>query len=113
SRCSRASARRRSNTPRPLRDGAPLSGFRFAPAWSDRNGPTGAKRNPDKIPIPQERPMTPSALLRDFESLSHDARMRRMVEIGRRSVRDATLLATLAALARGDFGERLLALQSC
>jgi hypothetical protein len=57
--------------------------------------------------------MTPNALLREFESLSHDARMRRMVEIGRRSVRDATLLATLAALARGDFAERLLALQSC
>ncbi|HEX5273016.1 MAG TPA: hypothetical protein VFW33_21110, partial [Gemmataceae bacterium] len=58
------------------------------------------------------RPLTEQVLLRELESLAHDARMRRMVEVGRQSVRDRAAAATLTALEAGGFYERLLALQA-
>jgi hypothetical protein len=54
-----------------------------------------------------------AALLRELASVPHDARMRRMAELGRAAAGDAQVAATLAALAGGGFHERLLALQSC
>jgi hypothetical protein len=53
--------------------------------------------------------MTPETLLRELETLSHDARMRRMVELGR----DAKSAPLVSELARGDFYQRLLAIQWC
>src|SRR5262249_49745156 len=64
-------------------------------------------------PHPTPRiPRTPNTLLRELEPLCHDARMRRMAELGRRAADDPAAAATLAALAEGDFYQRLLALQS-
>lgn len=57
--------------------------------------------------------MTPDELLCELESLTHDARMKRMVEIGRNATIDANAAATLNALEQGGLYERLLALQSC
>lgn len=57
--------------------------------------------------------MTPEHFLRELESLSHDARMRRMIETGRAARRDREAATLVAALAKGDFYQRLLALQSC
>ena len=57
--------------------------------------------------------MTPETLLSDLEPLSHAERIRSMVEIGRRSLTDSSVVAILATLERGDFYERLLSLQSC
>jgi hypothetical protein len=56
--------------------------------------------------------MSPEELLATLEKLTHNARMRWMVEMGRISG-DASVTATLAALEEGGFYERLLALQSC
>lgn len=57
--------------------------------------------------------MTPDELLHDLEFLTHDARMGRIVEIGRSATLDANAAATLDALEQGDFYSRGLALQSC
>lgn len=52
-------------------------------------------------------------LLRKLELLTHDARMRRMVELGQEAGTNPQTAELLAALERGGFYERLLALQSC
>src|SRR5436305_8495065 len=52
-------------------------------------------------------------LLRDLSPLSHDDRMRRMAELGRRSVTDSQAAGATDDLEKGGFYERLLALQSC
>lgn len=52
-------------------------------------------------------------LLRELEPLTHDARLRRMVELGRASRRDPRLAATLRDLARTDVYGRMLALAAC
>ncbi len=57
--------------------------------------------------------MTPDELLQQLEPLTHDARIRQMVEIGRLATRDNSVAATLNALEKGGFYERWLALQSC
>ena len=57
--------------------------------------------------------MKVSNLLRDLDASNHDARMRRMVEVGKLAASDASVAKTLAGLAEGGFYERLLALQSC
>jgi hypothetical protein len=57
--------------------------------------------------------MTPAELLRELEGVPHDARMRRMVEVGRRAREEPGVAAVLADLERGGFYERSLALQSC
>lgn len=51
--------------------------------------------------------------MRELEPLTHNARMRRMVEYGRRSIGDARVARTLDDLERGGFYERYLAMQSC
>jgi hypothetical protein len=56
---------------------------------------------------------TAPSLLRELEPLTHDARLRRMVEVGRQAGRDPAAAATLAALEAGGFYERLLALHAC
>ncbi|HVF11195.1 MAG TPA: hypothetical protein VNA16_10350, partial [Abditibacteriaceae bacterium] len=57
--------------------------------------------------------MTREELLHELESLTHDARMSRMVEIGRSATTDASVEATLSELECGGHYERRLALQSC
>ena len=57
--------------------------------------------------------MNATVLLQELEPLTHDARMRRMVEVGQTARTDTTVVETLQALERGGFHERLLALQSC
>lgn len=57
--------------------------------------------------------MTPAQLLRELEPLTHCARVRRMVEVGRLARGDASAAATLAALEQGGFYERWLSLQAC
>src|SRR5687767_8203566 len=57
--------------------------------------------------------MTRDELLHELESLTHDGRMRRMVEIGRDAATDGTDEATLSECERGGHYERRLALQSC
>lgn len=57
--------------------------------------------------------MTPDELLQQLEPLTHDARMRQMVEIGRLATHDTSVAATLNGLEKGGFYERWLALQSC
>ena len=52
-------------------------------------------------------------LLRELESVTHIARMRRMVEVGRAAKTDARMAQVIAELERGGFYERMLALQSC
>lgn len=54
-----------------------------------------------------------TALLRKLESRTHDARMRRMVELGQEAGTNPQTAELLAALEKGGFYERLLALQSC
>ena len=57
--------------------------------------------------------MNHTDLLQEFETLTHDARVQRMVALGRRARDDASVAAALASLERGDFYERWLALQAC
>lgn len=57
--------------------------------------------------------MTPEQLLQECETLSHRGRMRRMVEVGRMAASDTSVGETIAALARGNVYERVLAVQSC
>src|SRR5262249_44232951 len=52
-------------------------------------------------------------LLRDLEKLTHAERVRRLVEIGRRSLGDARLRVTLDELERGGSYERRLVLHAC
>jgi len=58
--------------------------------------------------------MTHETLLRELETLPHGARLRRMAELGRQSLTDATISPVLATLAQAEdvFG-RTLALASC
>lgn len=51
--------------------------------------------------------------MKELEPLTHDARMRRMLEVGRQAAQDAVVAAALTALEQGGFYERWLALQSC
>src|ERR1051326_220570 len=55
--------------------------------------------------------MTVDELLRDLETLSHTARVRRMIDLGRRN--DAESHALIAVLEAGGFYERSMALYSC
>lgn len=57
--------------------------------------------------------MTPSRLLKELEPLTHDGRVRRMVEVGRLASTDSSGADTLDSLERGTFYERRLALVSC
>src|SRR4051794_22978333 len=57
--------------------------------------------------------MTASELLHELEPLTHDARSRRMVELGRAAAHDSAVAATLEALGRGGTFERMLALLAC
>ncbi len=55
--------------------------------------------------------MTRDELLDQLEALSHVERVRAMIALGRRG--DAEARELIAALERGDFYERFLALYSC
>jgi hypothetical protein len=57
--------------------------------------------------------MTPAALLRQLDSLTHAGRMHRLVELGQQSLTNPRLAAALARLEEGGFHERLLSLQAC
>lgn len=57
--------------------------------------------------------MNSKTLLQTLEPLTHQARMGQMVEIGRQSRNNKDLASTLNQLAREDFYQRYLALQSC
>jgi hypothetical protein len=57
--------------------------------------------------------MNPSRLLRELESLPYDARVRRMVELGRLEKSDVSVAETLTLFERGGFYERWMALNSC
>ena len=57
--------------------------------------------------------MTPARLLRELEPLTHDARARRLVEVGRLSRGDPRVADTLAQLERGGWYERSLSLRAC
>lgn len=57
--------------------------------------------------------MTPDELLAQLEPLDHDARLRRMIALGREAAGDQGLAATIAALAGGEWYARQLALSSC
>ncbi len=57
--------------------------------------------------------MTSEEFLAELESLTHTARMQRMVELGRLVATDANAAATLAALEQGEFYGRFLAVQAC
>ncbi len=57
--------------------------------------------------------MNPKTLLQTLEPLTHQARMQQMVAIGKQSRDNRDLAGTLARLARGDFYDRYMALQSC
>jgi hypothetical protein len=57
--------------------------------------------------------MTSEQLKQQLESLTYQNRVRRMVELGRQALSDATVRDVLNSLEQGDFYERLLALNSC
>ncbi len=58
--------------------------------------------------------MSAADLLHELEPLTHDARIRRMVELGRAAAaHDPAVAATLEALSRGGVHERMLALHAC
>lgn len=57
--------------------------------------------------------MNADQLLRQLEPLTYDARMRRMVELGRLAANDRAIASTLDALEKGNFYKRFLAIQSC
>ena len=52
-------------------------------------------------------------LLAELAILTHNARIQRMIELGRRTITNPGLRATIAELERGDVYERFLALMSC
>src|SRR3712207_2217742 len=51
--------------------------------------------------------------LRELERLSHDQRMRRMVEVGREAATDPRAAQVMAELESGGTYERLLAVHAC
>lgn len=57
--------------------------------------------------------MKPNRLLKELESLPYDARVRRMIELGRAAKSDAAVAAVITLFERGGFYERNLALHSC
>ena len=57
--------------------------------------------------------MTAKQLLRELETLPHTARIRRMVELGRKAAHDPKLATLLTTLEQGGFYERFLALHAC
>lgn len=57
--------------------------------------------------------MRTDTILRELGLLTHDQRMQRMVALGARARADTASAAVLAALAQGDFYERMLAIQAC
>lgn len=57
--------------------------------------------------------MTPEQLLRECETMTHNNRMRRMVELGRLASQDQSIAETLHAFAQGTVYRRVLATQSC
>lgn len=57
--------------------------------------------------------MTPNQLLQECEVLTHNGRMRRMVELGQLAASDNSIRETLAILAQGDVYQRILATQAC
>lgn len=57
--------------------------------------------------------VTQNILVKQLETVTHAARMRRMTELGRAAATDAQIAQTLTALENGGFYERCLALQSC
>lgn len=57
--------------------------------------------------------MTPEQLLQECEKLTHNGRMRRMVELGQLSVSDSDIRELLTVLAQGDVFQRILATQAC
>jgi hypothetical protein len=57
--------------------------------------------------------MTPEQLKQHLETLTHKARMYRLVELGRLASSDRQVATTLNTLTTGDVYDRLLSLQSC
>ncbi|HVU70287.1 MAG TPA: hypothetical protein VHD63_24375, partial [Ktedonobacteraceae bacterium] len=57
--------------------------------------------------------MTAEQLLQELETLTHAARIRRMVDVGRATIHDPQAAATVAILEQGEFYERFLALHAC
>jgi hypothetical protein len=57
--------------------------------------------------------MTVERLLARCAALAYGDRVRLMIDLGRQSVSDPVVAATLAALADGDVYQRMLALQAC
>src|SRR5579872_2550959 len=57
--------------------------------------------------------MRVTQLLQDLELLPYRARFRHMIELGRQAAHDSEIAALLKELERGDFYERLLAIQAC
>jgi hypothetical protein len=57
--------------------------------------------------------MNATDLLRSLEPLAHDARVRRMVELGRQARSDNRTASLIACLEQGDWYARSLALYSC
>ena len=56
--------------------------------------------------------MTPEQLIQECETLTHNGRMLKMVELGRSATKDAGIASMLASLAQGDAYQRVLAVQS-
>lgn len=57
--------------------------------------------------------MNRETLLREFERLPYGERMRQIIEVGHRSISDASAAKALAEMAGGSVYERQLALQAC
>lgn len=53
--------------------------------------------------------MKPEQLLQECETLTHNGRMFRMVELGRAATKDAGIALMLASFAQGDAYQRALA----
>ncbi len=56
---------------------------------------------------------TPSQMLEELELLKHDARIGRVIELGRQASSEANAAEIITAWERGDYYERWLALYSC
>lgn len=57
--------------------------------------------------------MKRASLLAELEAMTHSARMRRMVDVGRAALGNSAVKAMLDEMERGGFHERGLSLQSC
>lgn len=57
--------------------------------------------------------MTPEKILRECEKLTHNGRMKRMVEFGREAAGNAKVRDAIRALAQGDVYQQSLAVQTC